>query len=177
MFIDRLTPAAYNPRLVLKPDSPRYRKLEASLREFGLVEPLVWNEQSGHIVGGHARLAILKAHGVVEVPVSVVRLTPEREKALNVVLNNLEAQGRYDPDRLANVLDELSELPELSLTGFELADLADLCLSPADIEPDRVAESNVEVTLATDAATYDRLAPRLDELVTAFDLTCHIRRR
>ena len=114
-----LKPAPYNPRLVLKPTDRRYKKLAASLREFGLVEPLVWNEVSGHVVGGHARLAILRAMGVTEVPVSVVRLTPEREKALNVVLNNLEAQGRYDPDKLADLLEELEELPELELTGFD----------------------------------------------------------
>jgi hypothetical protein len=38
-------------------------------------------------------------------------------------------------------------------------------------EPDRV-----EVTLLTDRATYDRLAPKLDELVRAFDLVTHVRR-
>ncbi len=175
--VDDLRPAPYNPRLVLKPGSPRYRKLAASLREFGLVEPLVWNESTCHVVGGHARLAILKAQGVAEVPVSVVRLTSEREKALNVVLNNLEAQGRYDPDRLADLLDELSELPELDLTGFDLADLADLRLAPAGVESDELAEGRVEVTLTTDVATYDRLAPQLDEFVAAFDLECQVRRR
>src|SRR5262245_19185772 len=58
--IERLVPAPYNPRRVLKPTDKAYRKLAASLREFGLVEPLVWNEPTGHVVGGHARLAILK---------------------------------------------------------------------------------------------------------------------
>jgi ParB-like chromosome segregation protein Spo0J len=80
-----LKPAPYNPRQSLRPADRRYRKLAASLREFGLVEPLIWNELTGHVVGGHARLAILTEMGVTDVPVSVVRLTPEREKALNVV--------------------------------------------------------------------------------------------
>src|SRR5436190_440344 len=115
-----------SPRQTLRPTDRRYKKLAASLREFGLVEPLVWNEATGHVVGGHARLSILKEMGVTEVPVSVVRLTPEREKALNVVLNNLEAQGRYDPDKLADLLTELADLPELELTGFDSRDLAAL---------------------------------------------------
>src|SRR5437667_9538414 len=89
-----LRPAPYNPRQRLRPTDAAYRKLATSLREFGLVEPLVWNELSGYLVGGHARLEILRDLGVREVPVSVVRLSPEREKALNVVLNNREAQGR-----------------------------------------------------------------------------------
>jgi ParB-like chromosome segregation protein Spo0J len=171
-----LKPAPYNPRLKLKPTDRRYRKLAASLREFGLVEPLIWNELTGHVVGGHTRLAILSEMGVTEVPVSVVRLTPEREKALNVVLNNMEAQGRYDTEKLADLLTELVDLPELEMTGFDARDLASLTLEPAEDAPTDPEPEQVEVTLATDPATYDRLAPRLDELVAAFDLTCHVRR-
>src|SRR5437867_7458422 len=156
MPVADLVPAPYNPRRALKPGDRRYQKLAASLREFGLVEPLVWNETTGHVVGGHARLAILRSMGVTDVPVSVVRLTPEREKALNVVLNNLEAQGRFDTDKLADLLIELEDLPELELTGFDAGDLAALRLEPlADLpaEPERAA---VEITLAMDTATYDR---------------------
>src|SRR5437870_10440165 len=108
--IDQLVPAPYNPRKALKPGSPAYRKLKASLAEFGLVEPLVWNELTGRVVGGHARLRILKELGIAEVPVSVVRLDEKREKALNIVLNNQEAQGRYDPMKLAELLTELQDL-------------------------------------------------------------------
>jgi ParB-like chromosome segregation protein Spo0J len=174
--ISQLKPAPYNPRLVLKPSDRRYRKLAASLREFGLVEPLIWNELSGYVVGGHARLAILTEIGVTEVPVSVVRLSTEREKALNIMLNNMEAQGRYDPDKLAEVLTELADLPELELTGFDSRDLAALKFEPVADPPAESEPNHVEVTLTTDPATYDRLAPRLDELVAAFDLECHVRR-
>ena len=114
--IDQLKPAAYNPRKTLRPGSPAYRKLKASIAEFGLVEPLVWNELTGHVVGGHARLKVLRELSFTEVPVSVVRLDNNREKALNIVLNNQEAQGRYDPTKLAAVLEELEGLPELEMS-------------------------------------------------------------
>jgi ParB-like chromosome segregation protein Spo0J len=176
--VDRLVPAPYNPRKVLQATDPAYRKLERSIREFGLVEPLVWNERTGHVVGGHARLAILKAMGVTEVPVSVVSLSDAREKALNVVLNNQEAQSRYDPSRLAEVLDDLGQLPELELTGFDPAAMPPLQLEPL---PELVAEeeevaARVTVTLEMPAEMFDRVAPRLDELVARFDLTSHVRR-
>jgi len=175
--IGKLIPAPYNPRLALQPTDRRYQNLERSLREFGLVEPLIWNERTGHVVGGHARLAILKSMGVKSVPVSVVRLTPRREKALNIVLNNMEAQGRYDPDRLADLLEELAELPELELTGYDQRDLADLRLEPADNLPPEVERSEVEITIETDVATHEKLAPRLDKLIRDFDLVCHVQRR
>jgi ParB-like chromosome segregation protein Spo0J len=175
--ITELVPAPYNPRRALRPTDAAWRKLETSLREFGLVEPLVWNETTGHVVGGHARLAILKSQGVTEVTVSVVRLEPSREKALNVVLNNREAQGRFDPSRLAALLAELESLPELALTGFTPADLKDLCLEPLDALEPEPAASRVDVTLEFDEATYDRASAALDELVSRFDLVCHVRRR
>ena len=45
--IERISPAAYNPRQDLRPDDPEYRKLRRSLEEFGCVEPLVWNNARG----------------------------------------------------------------------------------------------------------------------------------
>jgi ParB-like chromosome segregation protein Spo0J len=175
--IDALRPAPYNPRTPLQPGDAAYDKLEASLRQFGLVEPLVWNETSGYVVGGHARLAILRCLGVTTVPVSVVRLTAAHEKALNVILNNREAQGRFDPARLAELLAELAEQAVLDLTGFDAADLAALRLEPA-LEPPAAADASgrIEITLVAEAAIYERLAARLDALIAEFDLTSHVRR-
>ena len=172
-----LKPAPYNPRRVLAPTSPAYRKLRASLAEFGLVEPLVWNELTGYVVGGQARLRILAELGVTEVPVSVVRLSPAREKALNVVLNNQEAQSRYDPTKLADLLAELGDLPELELTGFTASTLATLRFEPAPLPPLAAEVSDrVEVTLVTDTATYDGMAAALDKLIGDYALVAHVRR-
>ena len=117
--IDRLVPAPYNPRRVLKPTDKAYRKLERSLRQFGLVEPLRL-ERADRVRGRRARPpGHPPGMGTTEVPVSVVNLSDAQEKALNVVLNNQEAQSRYDPSRLADLLDELGPLPELAMTGFD----------------------------------------------------------
>lgn len=177
MPIEKLEPAPYNPRRALKPTDAAYRKLEASLREFGLVEPLIWNERTGHVVGGHTRLRILKKLGVKEVPVSVVQLSDEREKALNIVLNNQEAQGRYDPDKLADLLEELEELPELEMTGFDYHTIEALRFEPqADwAEPEEKA-AMVAIMLEMDAATYESAAPKIDAIIGEFDLISHVRR-
>ena len=45
----------------------------------------------------------------------------------------------------------------------------------SDLEPLDEAD-RVEVTLVTDAATYEKLAPKLDALVAKFDLVPHVRR-
>lgn len=50
--IEQLNAAVYNPRLDLQPGDPEYEKLRRSLDEFGYVDPIVWNEQTGNMVGG-----------------------------------------------------------------------------------------------------------------------------
>ncbi len=175
--VAQLTPAPYNPRKAVAAESPAYLKLRASLEEFGLVEPLIWNESTGHVVGGHLRLRILRDLGVAEVPVSVLRLTPSREKALNVVLNNQEAQGRYDPSKLADLLEELADLPELDATGFDLATLRNLRMAPLDAQDDPSGDPDrVELTIVATAETFAAVSPRLDALVREFDLETHLKR-
>lgn len=124
--IDRIVPAAYNPRAQLKPGDTEYAHLRKSIDEFGLVEPLVWNQRTGNLVGGHQRLTALIDAGETEVDVSVVDLPLEREKALNIALNKIS--GRWDERKLAELLDELIRVPDfdLELTGFEIGEARDI---------------------------------------------------
>jgi len=109
--------------------------------------------------------------------VSVVRLSDAREKSLNIVLNNQEAQGRYDTEKLADLLGELGDTPELELTGFDARTLSTLRLGPAPAEDESASDPNrLEITLVTTAETYERFARELDALVGEYDLVTHIRR-
>ena len=172
LSLARLKPAEYNPRRVT---AKARAKLKASLEKFGLVEPLIWNETTGHIVGGHQRLELLRELGYAEVPVSVVRLDANREKALNVVLNNREAQGQFDSARLSIVLEELRDLSLLPDTGFDPGVFQLLNFEPmteiAELNADRV-----EVTLAMGEELFASVRPKLDALIAQYDLECHVRR-
>jgi ParB-like chromosome segregation protein Spo0J len=176
MPLSELLPAPYNPRKVPAAKSPAYRKLRLSLETFGLIEPLVWNRTTGYLVGGHLRRRIWEDLGHTHAPVNVVELPAERERALNIILNNREAQGTFDAPKLRDLLVELAELPEFAATGFERSDLAALQFEPpADFEPAAEAD-RVEITLITDAAGFGQLEPLLDGLVRRFRLESHVRR-
>lgn len=105
-----LVPADYNPRKI----SPKAMEgLKKSMAEFGAVQPIVVNERTGHIVGGHQRVKALAALGQLETTVIVVDLPLTREKALNIALNNPHISGEFD-DGLSDLLDEINgEMPEL----------------------------------------------------------------
>jgi ParB-like chromosome segregation protein Spo0J len=181
MPLDQLKPAPYNPRVDLKPNDPRYRKLLRSVRTFGLVEPLIWNQRTGHVVGGHQRLKILRDLSVKEAPVSVVDLSPEREKALNVVLNNREAQSDYDTTRLSTLLAELEQSSEAILreTGFAPHHLEALRsqLAPAELPPAPEPPRWMEVMLSIPVAQFPAIRGELDAMIQRHGLESHVRMR
>jgi DNA modification methylase len=124
--IDKINPASYNPRKDLKPDDKAYKQLVKSMSEFGCVEPLVWNKRTGNLVGGHQRFKVILAQGAKEAQVSVVNLSLEKEKVLNVALNKIS--GDWDQEKLALLIDELVKAPDIDIetTGFELPEVEQL---------------------------------------------------
>lgn len=121
MKISELTPAEYNPRQDLQPGDVEYEKIARSIDEFGYIEPVLWNERTGNVVGGHQRLKVLTNKGYSEVEVAVIDLPEKEEKILNVALNKI--QGRWDIENLSTLLTELQELGGLEVTGFEAWEL------------------------------------------------------
>lgn len=118
--VDQIVPAPYNPRIDLKKGDIEYEKLKQSIETFGYVDPLIWNERTGHLVGGHQRLKILQDMGHQEVLVSVVHLDEDREKALNLALNKIE--GDWDEAQLDQLLSEL-DTDLATLAGWDSEEL------------------------------------------------------
>ncbi|CCC85591.1 hypothetical protein PPM_2654 [Paenibacillus polymyxa M1] len=121
--IEQINAAAYNPRIDLQPGDVEYEKLKASIESFGYVEPIVWNERTGNMVGGHQRYKIMVNElGHAELAVSVVNLDDQQERLLNIALNKVS--GRWDDEALTQLLVELQEAGEdISLSGFDEVDL------------------------------------------------------
>ena len=124
--VDCLKPAKYNPRKDLKPGDPAYEKIKRSLHEFGYVDPVIWNEVTGNIVGGHQRYKVLTAEGATEIDCVVVHIeNPQEEKALNIALN--KAVGEWEPVALADLLNDLKLGGyDVDATGFDAAEVDDL---------------------------------------------------
>ena len=136
-----LIPADYNPRKDLKPGDKEYEKLKRSIHEFGYVDPLIWNQQTGRLIGGHQRLKVLKDMGIEDVDVVIVDMNEEKEKALNVALNKIS--GDWDKDKLMLLITDLQgEDFDVSLTGFDPEELDDLF---KDDLKDDVKDDNFDV--------------------------------
>jgi len=130
--IEQINSAAYNPRVDLQPGDPEYEKLKRSIEQFGYIDPIIWNERSGNMVGGHQRYKIMVNElGLTELEVSVVDLDDQQEKLLNIALNKVS--GRWDDEALARLLDDLQVSgADVSLSGFEFEEIEQLISSLPD---------------------------------------------
>ena len=109
----RLVPYIRNART----HSPaQLKQLQASLREFGFVNPILI-DGNFNVLAGHGRLLAAQAEGLEKVPcVFVEHLTETQKRAYILADNRLAEMAGWDEE----LLDELRELNfDLSLAGFD----------------------------------------------------------
>ncbi len=109
MRIKDLLPADYNPRRLT---DKQFKDLRQSMSEFGATQPAVINTFPGRenvIIGGHQRVKVWASLGRADYPCWLVSLDPDKEKQLNIRLN--QNGGEWDKDMLANLFstDDLLE--------------------------------------------------------------------
>jgi hypothetical protein len=121
-------------------------QLEASIREFGFVLPVLV-DPTGEIVAGEARVEAARRTGMVEVPtLSIEHLSPAQIKAYRLADNRLAEHSSWDEELLAIELAEIIDLGEVGveLLGWETAQVdvlldgasdADRSSDPADVIP------------------------------------------
>jgi DNA modification methylase len=121
--IGALTPAARRTRT----HSGRKRQtLEASIREYGMLDPITINS-ANVIVDGHLRFAVAQKLGFSSVPViRVSHLSDAELRAYAIAANKLPAVANYDLNALRLEFEEIrAEVPkiDLTLTGFTIGEL------------------------------------------------------
>lgn len=137
MNLRDLLPAAYNPRRI---SDAALSGLQKSLERFGLVQPIIWNQRTSTIVGGHQRVKALIQMGRTEAQVVVVDLPESEEKALNVALNSPAISGEFTDD-LQDLLLEIESSDAELFEDLRLGELRiDIVLEPAPLltDPDEI---------------------------------------
>lgn len=147
--IKQIKTAKYNPRRI---SDQQLASLKASIERFGFVDPVIVNDRTGTLVGGHQRIKAAKDLGLKDVPVVSVNLDDAEEKALNVALNKIS--GEWDLDLLRGVLEDVQAGGlDLSLTGFTEEEWSAMSGAPAGTagltDPDEVPELPEEAETIT----------------------------
>lgn len=134
--LTQIKKAEYNPRTI---SEENYAKLKNSVKNFGLVEPILINLKNNTIISGHQRYDVLTdliltdgnlaekefhllKYGDLGLILDTDEPTLENEdyeKALNITLNNTNLTGEYNFEKLSSLLEDLEVNDfDLELTGF-----------------------------------------------------------
>ncbi len=126
--IEKLKLAKYNPRII---NEEQLNKLKNSIKEFGMVQPIVINKDFT-VISGHQRIKALESLGLEEVEFIQLDLNAKKEKALNLAMNKID--GEWDTEKLFEIIDDLSGDDELDLTGFNEKEISLILDNGIDIE-------------------------------------------
>ena len=99
-------------------------KIAASIKEFGFLNPVIVDGESG-IVAGHGRVLAAKKLGLEELPcVEASHLTDAQRRAYIIADNRLALDAGWDDEMLRLEFAELEGMGfDLELTGFDLEEI------------------------------------------------------
>jgi len=119
--IDKLIPYANNARTH---SEDQIKKIQASIREFGFVNPVLIDKNYG-IIAGHGRVVAARREGINKVPcVWVEHLTEAQKKAYILADNRLALDAGWDMEMLKVEMEQLQELDfDVELTGFDAGEI------------------------------------------------------
>ena len=127
--IDRLVGYARNPRK----NDHAVDDVAAAIREFGFRVPVV-AKSDGTVVDGHLRLKAAKKLGLTEIPVVLADdMTDAQIKAFRLSVNKVAEFADWDIDLLKLEFTDLQDMDfDLTLTGFNLDEIADMLAEPTE---------------------------------------------
>jgi len=106
-------------------------QIAASIKEWGFTTPILV-DADGQIIAGHGRLLAAQKLGLDEVPaMTATGWTDAQKKAYVIADNKLALNAGWDNALLAVEIKDLGDMGfDLSLTGFDAGELADLFKAP-----------------------------------------------
>lgn len=157
MKLSDLKKADYNPRRISAFD---FANLKKSIADLGDLSGLVWNRRTQRIVGGHQRKeayqelggtiviveelkkpnskgTIARGHvtiGDEQYAYREVDWDEQTEKLANLAANRV--QGEWDQDKLAELIFELKDIPELPAAGFSQNEITEILATVMDVGDD-----------------------------------------
>lgn len=131
--IEDLVPDPRNARLH---DEKNLTAIEASLREFGQVKPIVVNAETRQIIAGNGTYLAARKLGWPHLAATRIQMTPKLQQALAIADNRTGELATWDDSVLDAILHELrDDTPEL-FNELALDELLEAAAAEAEPEAD-----------------------------------------
>jgi ParB-like chromosome segregation protein Spo0J len=146
--ISELIPYARNSRTH---SDAQVAQIAASIREWGWTMPILVDED-GNVIAGHGRIMAAQKLGIADVPcMTAIGWSEAKRRAYVIADNKLALNAGWDDNVLKLELQDVDALGfDLTLTGFDVAELANLFDEP-DFAPGTEG----------DQGKLDELAPKM----------------
>jgi ParB-like chromosome segregation protein Spo0J len=129
-------------------------ELRASVRRFGMMAPIIVNEEQ-IVLAGHGILEAALAEGLGAVPaLTVSGLTDLEQRAYLVADNRLAESSRWDPELLAQELAHIAPSVDLADLGFESWD-PDLGLDNLTVRQGEITEDDLQTDYVCPCCGFD----------------------
>ena len=127
------------------------RKLRASLREFGFVNPVII-DRDYNVIAGHGRIMAAKEEGITEVPcVYADHLTEAQKKAYILADNRMALDAGWDEEMLRVEIEALREMEfDPMLAGFDEKELEALYAGDGD----EAKDDDFDLSAALEKASF-----------------------
>lgn len=147
--VDKLIPYVNNARTHSK---EQIKKLRASIREFGFINPVII-DRDYNVIAGHGRILASQEEGIDKVPcVFVDYLTDAQKKAYIIADNRMALDADWDEELLKIEIESLKDEDfDLSFTGFDESELLDLF---GDDSKSKVEDDNFDLSSALEKASF-----------------------
>lgn len=119
--------ASYNPRVI---SEGAKKALKRIVKKYGLIGGIVVNKRTGlTVVSGHQRITVMDElqkydrktkENDYRLRVDVIDVDEKTEKELNIAMNNPNAQGSWDRDKLAEMIPGI-DYKDVGLTEADLS--------------------------------------------------------
>lgn len=127
------------------------KKLRASLREFGFVNPVII-DRDYNVIAGHGRIMAAKEEGITEVPcVYADHLTEAQKKAYILADNRMALDAGWDEEMLRVEIEALREMEfDPMLAGFDEKELEALYAGDGD----EAKDDDFDLSAALEKASF-----------------------
>jgi len=85
------------------------KALGGVLREVGIVQNILVNRTTGHVIDGHLRIAISISEGQPKVPITFVELTQDEEKLVLATFDPIGAMAGKDEEIFKSLVDGMDD--------------------------------------------------------------------
>ncbi len=126
---DQLLANPYNFRIHGK---GQQQALHNVMSDIGVVQSVIVNRVSGHIVDGHLRVALALRNGQKTVPVTYVELNEQEEKSILATFDPISAMAVIDEEKLSELLQEIDVTDSIEAVIDDLKIDAGIAPPPID---------------------------------------------